>query len=42
MGNGDCLVGVCTGLDDVELISIGDRLRCRGCGMSVKKDRAFR
>ena len=41
MGNGDCLVGVCAGLDGVELISMGERLRCRGYEMSVRESRTF-
>lgn len=42
MGIVDCLVGGCTGLDGVELISMGERLRCRGYEMSIRKNKAFR
>jgi len=42
VGNVDCLIGGCTGLDGVELISIGERLRCRGYDISVRKNRVFR
>ena len=42
MGNGDCSVRGCAGLDGVELISIGERLRCRGYEMSVRRNRIFR
>ena len=42
MGIVDCLVGGCTGLDGVELISMGERLRCRGYEMSIRKNEAFR
>jgi hypothetical protein len=41
IGNGDCSVGGCAGLDGVELISIGERLLCRGYETSVRKNRAF-
>ena len=42
MGNVDCLVGGCAGLDGVELISMGERLRCRGYEISVRKNEAIR
>lgn len=42
VGNFGCWIGGCTGLDGVELISIGERLRCRSYDISVRKNRAFR
>lgn len=42
VGNVDCLAGGCAGLDGVELISMGERLRCRGCGISVRKSEVIR
>ena len=42
MGNAGGLGDGRTGLDGVELISMGERLRCRGYEISVRMNKAIR
>ena len=42
MGNIGCFGDKRTGLDGVELISMGERLRCRDCEISVRKNKVTR